>query len=76
MDRRSSMLFGKSGLMLRMGRTVACRGRVPPRDALITLEWLRIDETTVVGTITADSDFQIVLETYIPLAGTSWGRWN
>jgi hypothetical protein len=29
MDRRSSMLFGKSGLMLRMGRTVACRGRFP-----------------------------------------------
>lgn len=49
---------------------------VPPRDALITLEWSWIDETTVVGTITADSDFQIVLETYIPLAGTSWGRWN
>jgi hypothetical protein len=46
---------------------------VPPRDALITLEWSRIDETTVVGTITADSDFQIVLETYIPLAGNSWG---
>ena len=46
---------------------------VPPRNALITLEWSRIDETTVVGTITADSDFQIVLETYIPLAGTLWG---
>jgi len=46
---------------------------VPPRNALITLEWSRIDETTVVGTITADSDFQIILETYIPLAGTSWG---
>jgi Trehalase len=46
---------------------------VPPRNALITLEWSRIDEATVVGTITADSDFQFVLETYIPLAGTSWG---
>jgi hypothetical protein len=46
---------------------------VPPRNAPITLEWSRIDETTVVGTITADSDFQIVLETYIPLAGNSWG---
>jgi hypothetical protein len=46
---------------------------VPPRNALITLEWSRIDETTVVGTITADSDFQILLETYIPLAGSSWG---
>lgn len=46
---------------------------VLPRNAPITLEWSRIDETTVVGTITADSDFQIVLETYIPLAGSSWG---
>jgi hypothetical protein len=46
---------------------------VLPRNALITLEWSRIDETTVVGTITADSDFQIVLEAYIPLAGNSWG---
>jgi Trehalase len=46
---------------------------VPPRSALITLEWSRIDETTAVGTITADSDFQIVLETYIPLAAGSWG---
>ena len=46
---------------------------VPPRNALITLEWSRIDETTVVGTITADSDFQILLETYIPLAASSWG---
>src|SRR5271155_5140571 len=46
---------------------------VSPRNALITLEWSRIDEKTVVGTITADSDFQIVLETYIPLAGSSWG---
>lgn len=46
---------------------------VPPRNALIELEWSRIDEATVVGTITADSDFQIVLETYIPLARGSWG---
>src|SRR5271157_1640146 len=46
---------------------------VPPRNALITLEWSRIDETTVVGKITADSNFQILLETYIPLAGSSWG---
>lgn len=46
---------------------------VPPRAAPITLEWSRIDQATVVGTITADSDFQIVLETYIPLAGNTWG---
>lgn len=28
---------------------------VPPRKALITLEWSRIDQTTVVGAITGDS---------------------
>ncbi len=31
-----------------------------PRQALITLEWSRIDETTVVGRLTAPKDFQIV----------------
>jgi hypothetical protein len=46
---------------------------VPPRNARITLEWSRIEDTTVVGTITADSNFQIVLETYIPFAAGSWG---
>jgi len=46
---------------------------VPPRSAHVTLEWSRIDDTTVVGTITADSNFQIVLETYIPFAAGSWG---
>ena len=46
---------------------------VPPRNALITLEWSRIDQTAVVGAITGDSDFQILLETYIPLASGSWG---
>jgi len=40
---------------------------VPPRNALITLKWSRIDQTTVVGAITVDSDFQILLKTYIPL---------
>jgi hypothetical protein len=47
--------------------------QVHPRNALITLEWSRIDETTVVGRITAASDFQIVLETYIPFVSSSWG---
>jgi putative isomerase len=47
--------------------------QIRPREALITLEWSRIDETTVVGRITAAPDFQIVLETYIPFAGPSWG---
>ena len=46
---------------------------VPPRNARITLEWSRIEDATVVGTITADSDFQIVLETYIPFATGAWG---
>ena len=46
--------------------------QVPPRAALITLEWSRIAETTVVGRITAAPDFQIFLETYVPgAAGAS-----
>jgi hypothetical protein len=44
-----------------------------PRAALITLEWSRIDDTTVVGRVTAAPDFQIVLETYIPFAAPTWG---
>ena len=44
-----------------------------PRQALITLEWSRIDETTVVGRLTAAKDFQLVLETYFPYLGVSWG---
>jgi hypothetical protein len=44
-----------------------------PRAALITLEWSRVDETTVVGRVTAAADFQVVLETYIPSAASTWG---
>jgi Trehalase len=47
--------------------------QVPPRAALITFEWSRIGETTVVGRITAAPDFQIFLETYIPGATGTWG---
>ncbi|MGA8150533.1 MAG: trehalase family glycosidase [Terriglobales bacterium] len=47
--------------------------QVPPRSAPVTLEWSRINETTVVGRITAEQNFQTVLETYIPFAGGSWG---
>jgi hypothetical protein len=47
--------------------------QVRPRDALVTLEWSRIDETTVVGKITAAPDFQTVLETYLPFPTVSWG---
>jgi hypothetical protein len=33
-----------------------------PREALVTLEWSRLDQTTVVAQLTAAKDFQIVLE--------------
>ncbi len=38
----------------------------PGSDTLIVLEWSRIDQTTVVGRITAPANFQFVLETYFP----------
>ena len=38
----------------------------PGSDTLITLEWSRMNQTTVVGRITSPSDFQFVLETYFP----------
>ncbi|MGD0127555.1 MAG: trehalase family glycosidase [Terriglobia bacterium] len=44
-----------------------------PRQALITLEWSRIDETTVVGRLSAAKDFQLVLEAYFPSLGASGG---
>jgi len=44
-----------------------------PRAAQITLEWSRIDETTVVGRLTAARDFQLVLETYFPYLEVTWG---
>jgi hypothetical protein len=44
-----------------------------PREALVTLEWSRLDQTTVVGRLTAAQDFQLVLETYFPYLGVSWG---
>jgi Trehalase len=47
--------------------------QVAPRASLVTLEWSRIDDATLVGRITAKPDFQTVLETYIPFAGVSWG---
>ena len=43
-----------------------------PRAALVTLEWPRIDQTTVVGRLTA-RDFQLVLETYFPYLGSVGG---
>src|SRR5690242_10192677 len=38
--------------------------RNPPRATTITLEWCRINETTVVGKLTAPRDVQLVLEAY------------
>ncbi|MGD0325776.1 MAG: trehalase family glycosidase [Terriglobia bacterium] len=36
------------------------------RGARVTLEWSRIDQTTVVGRLSAAKDFQLVLEAYFP----------
>jgi len=46
-----------------------------PREAPITLEWSQIDNTTVVGRLTAPPDVQLVLETYFTdgLQGGSQG---
>jgi hypothetical protein len=44
-----------------------------PREALVTLEWSRLDQTTVVGRLSAARDFQLVLETYFAYVGASWG---
>lgn len=44
-----------------------------PRAALVTLEWSRIDQTTVIGRLTAARDFQLVLETYFPYLEVTWG---
>ncbi len=40
-----------------------------PRAALITLEWSRINDTTVVGRLSAKAGFRLVLETYFPEQG-------
>src|SRR5258708_20061819 len=37
-----------------------------PRTATVSLEWSRIDETTVVGRITAPLDIHLVIEAYSP----------
>src|SRR5262245_50039054 len=47
--------------------------RHSPREALITLEWSRLDQTTVVGRVRAARDFQIVIEAYLPFLGVTWG---
>ncbi|MGO8788651.1 MAG: MGH1-like glycoside hydrolase domain-containing protein [Terriglobia bacterium] len=47
--------------------------RHPPLEAPVTLEWSRIDETTVVGRLNSAQGLQLVLETYFPnsAGGTS-----
>jgi hypothetical protein len=47
-----------------------------PRAATITLEWSRIDETTVVGRLKAPEDVQLVLEAYSPGAGDFAGTYS
>lgn len=44
-----------------------------PRQALVTLEWSRLDRTTAVGRITAAKDFGLVLEAYFPFPGVNFG---
>jgi hypothetical protein len=44
-----------------------------PREALVTLEWSRLNSTTVVGRLTAAKDFELVLETYFPYRSVLWG---
>ncbi|TLY91131.1 MAG: hypothetical protein E6K40_15635, partial [Gammaproteobacteria bacterium] len=47
-----------------------------PRAATITLEWSRIDETTVVGRLKAPEDVQLVLEAYGPGSGDFAGTYS
>jgi hypothetical protein len=44
------------------------------RNTPITLEWSRVDQTTVVGRITAASNFKFVLEAYFPAYFPQSGR--
>ena len=43
-----------------------------PREARITLEWSRLNQTTVVGRLTAMPEFRLVLESYFPYS-SGWG---
>jgi hypothetical protein len=45
--------------------------RHPPRTSLVSLEWARIDATTVVGRVTAPAGTHLVLEGYSPFEATS-----
>lgn len=43
-----------------------------PRQAMVTLEWSKINQSTVVGRLTAESGFRLVVETYFP-GQQGWG---
>ena len=48
--------------------------RQPPLQRRITLEWSRVNETTVVGRVTAPQNLQLVLETYLPFSPNHIGQ--
>ncbi len=47
-----------------------------PRTAMVTLEWSRIDETTVVGRLKAPADIQLVIEAYSPYKADFTGDYH
>lgn len=46
--------------------------RQPPSASEVTLEWSRLNETTVVGRLTASTALRLVLEAYFPYS-SNWG---
>ena len=47
-----------------------------PRTAMVTLEWSRIDDTTVVGRLKAPPDIQLVIESYSPYTEDFTGAYH
>src|SRR5580698_9251050 len=47
-----------------------------PRTAMVTLEWSRIDRTTVVGRLKAPQDIQLVIESYSPYTEDFTGAYH
>jgi Trehalase len=47
-----------------------------PRTAMVTLEWSRIDKTTVVGRLKAPADIELVLEAYSPFDSNFTGAYH
>ena len=47
-----------------------------PRTAMVTLEWSRIDNTTVVGRLKAPQDIQLVIESYSPYTEDFTGAYH